>query len=79
LKPHSHLSTAFRLRPTEPELARQLALFLRRQGCRANLDGEGAVLVELPHEFHEKQAELELGLYVRLWEVLSGTRVTILE
>jgi hypothetical protein len=79
LKLHSHLSTSFLLRLTQPELVCQLALFLHRQGCRANLEGEGTVLVELRHEFHEKQAELELRLYVRLWEVVSGIRVSILE
>jgi hypothetical protein len=73
----TRMATALLLRTREPELAPALAFFLRRQGCAADLRGDGTVSVELPHELHEKQAQMELELYVRLWEVLHGTRIEV--
>jgi hypothetical protein len=73
------MSTAYRLLPTERELAPALALFLHRQGCRTRVTEEGAIMVEPPHDVHAKQAELELRLYIRLWEVLYGTHVTVFD
>jgi hypothetical protein len=73
------MSTAFRLRPTERKLASALALFLHRQGCRTKVKRDGTILVEPLHDLHDEQAELELRLYVRLWEVLYGTRVAFLD
>jgi hypothetical protein len=73
------MPTALHLRTREPELAPALALFLRRQGCAAHVRPDGTVSVELPHDLHEKQAQMELELYVRLWEVLHGTRIEVLD
>jgi hypothetical protein len=77
--PRTQMPTALHLRPRERELAPALAFFLRRQGCAAELRQDGTVLVELPHQLHEQQAEMELDLYVRLWEVLHGTRIEVLD
>jgi hypothetical protein len=66
-----------RLRVSEPSLAEALATFLNRRECVAETTATGWVILELPHELHEKQAHLELRLYVRLWEVLNETRVDI--
>jgi hypothetical protein len=71
------MSKAFRVQPVERELAPALAHYLRRQGCSTELTREGAIIVTPPHELHDEQAELELRLYVRLWEVLHGTRVSL--
>ena len=73
------MSTTLYLRPMERDLVSVLALFLQRQGCRTELIAEDIVSVQLPHSIHEKQAELELQLYIRLWEVLYGTHVSVLE
>jgi hypothetical protein len=75
----TQMSTALHLRPREREIAPALAFFLRRQGCAAELRQDGTVLVELPHQLHEQQAEMELELYVRLWEVLHGARIEVLD
>jgi hypothetical protein len=75
----TQMPTALHLRPRERELAPALAFFLRRQGCAAELRQDGTVLVELPHQLHEQQAGMELELYVRLWEVLHGTRIEVLD
>jgi hypothetical protein len=63
----------------ERGLAPALAFFLRRQGCAGELRQDGTVLVELPHQLYEQQAGMELELYVRLWEVLHGTRIEVLD
>jgi hypothetical protein len=73
------MSRARRLRTREPELAPALAFFLRRQGCAAHLREDGTISVELPHDLHDRQAQMELELYVRLWEVLHGTRIEVLD
>jgi hypothetical protein len=72
------MSKAFHLRPVERELAPALARYLRRQGCSTELMNDGAVIVTPPHDLHEDQAELELRLYIRLWEVLHGARISML-
>jgi hypothetical protein len=74
----TRMSTALLLRTKEPELAPALAFFLRRQGCSVDLREDGTVSADLPHELHEKQALMELELYVRLWEVLHRTRIEVL-
>ena len=65
------------LRPSDPETCDDLAFFLRRHECWAYAAEHGTVLVELPHVFHEKQARMELGLYIRLWQALHGVSVRI--
>ena len=61
-----------RLRPSDPETCTDLAFFLRRHDCPVDEVGDGTVLVELPHLLHREQAQMELALYVRLWQVLHG-------
>lgn len=66
-----------RMRPNDDELAPSLAFFLRRHGCHVDLDEDGTLVVEPPHEVHDMQARLEVQLYVRLWAVLHDADVTI--
>jgi hypothetical protein len=40
---------------------------------------DGTVSVGLPHGLHEKQAQMELELYIRLWELLHGTRIEVVD
>jgi hypothetical protein len=65
------------LRPSEPEACDDLAFFLCRHDCRAEVTKEGTILVALPHTFHAEQARMELSLYVRLWQALRGVSVHI--
>jgi hypothetical protein len=67
-----------RLRLSEPGTADDLASFLSRHDCRAEVaDGE-TVIVELPHVLHLAQARMEVELYVRLWQALHGVTVDLL-
>jgi hypothetical protein len=66
-----------RLRPSEPEVRNDLAFFLCRHGCCAEVVGDGTVIVELPHVLHQEQARMELGLYIRLWQALHGVSVRV--
>ena len=65
------------LRPSDPETCDDLAFFLRRHECSAEVGEEGTVFVELPHALHEEQARMELSLYIRLWQALHGVSVRI--
>jgi hypothetical protein len=67
-----------RLRLNEPGVADELALFLCRQDCRAEVAADGTVIVALPHVLHRGQARMELELYIRLWQALSGVSVALL-
>jgi hypothetical protein len=66
-----------RLWPSEPEVGDDLALFLCRHGCFAEVAKDGTVTVELPHLLHQEQARMELGLYIRLWQALHGVSVRV--
>jgi hypothetical protein len=68
---------AIRLQPNEPEACNDLALFLCRHGCCAEVTRGGVVIVELPHVLHDKQARMELGIYIRLWQALHGVSVHV--
>ena len=68
---------ALRLWPNEPEVGDDLALFLCRHGCFAEVAKDGTVIAELPHVLHQEQARMELGLYIRLWHALHGVSVRI--
>ena len=68
---------ALRLCPRDPDVGDDLALFLCRHGCFAEVAKDGIVVVELPHVLHQEQARMELGLYIRLWQALHGVSVRI--
>jgi hypothetical protein len=68
-----------RLRLSEPRVAEDLASFLSRYDCRAEVASDGTVLVELPHVLHRDQARMELELYIRLWQALRGVTVELLQ
>jgi hypothetical protein len=72
--PPEMLRLTIRLRPSEPELGDDLALFLCRHGCFAEVAKDGTVVAELPHVLHQEQARMELGLYICLWQALHGVK-----
>jgi hypothetical protein len=77
--PHGEASMTSRLRLSEPRVAEDLASFLSRYDCRAEVAADGTVMVELPHVLHRDQARMELELYVRLWQAVHGTSVDFLD
>jgi hypothetical protein len=58
------------LRLSEPELVDDLLDYLRRRDCEGTVVRQGVIEVALPHELNEKQARLELDLYLRVWQSL---------
>jgi hypothetical protein len=56
-------------RVSNPELLPDLEAHLRRMGCVTEPVGEDRLLVSIPEAGRRDAAELELDLYLRLWEV----------
>ena len=77
-RPRGEASMTIRLRLSEPRVAEDLASFLSRYDCRAEVAADGTVMVELPHVLHRDQARMELELYIRLWQALRGVSVDLL-
>jgi hypothetical protein len=66
------------LQLSDPRLAAALAVFLKLHECETEVDAvTGTVVAGPPHALHERQGELELRLYVRLWEVVYAARVEV--
>jgi hypothetical protein len=63
---------SIRLRVGDPELRESLRDFLELRECRTEHLGEGILEAELPHELNREAANLELHLYVRVWQSLHG-------
>jgi uncharacterized secreted protein with C-terminal beta-propeller domain len=59
-----------RLRLSDPELIDSLCEFLERRECAVVQIDVETLEVELPHELHTQQAQLELDLYLRVWQSL---------
>ena len=59
-------SMALRLYPSEPDVGDDLALFLCRHGCFAEVAKDGTVIVELPHVLHQEQARMNRSLHPSL-------------
>jgi hypothetical protein len=76
--PHGKASMTIRLRLSEPGVADDLASFLSRHDCRAEVAEDETVMVELPHVLHRDQARMELELHIRLWQALRGVSVDLL-
>lgn len=57
------------LRVSDPTLLPDLEAHLRRMGCVTESIGEDRLRVEIPDVELRDAAELELDLYLRLWEV----------
>jgi hypothetical protein len=60
-----------RLRLSNKDLADDLLAFPRRRECLGErIEGSNLLEVALPHTLHEKQAEMELDLLLRVWQVM---------
>jgi hypothetical protein len=59
-----------RLRLSNPALVDDLLFFFRTRDSEAELVEEGVVEVAILHVLDDRQARLELDLYLRVWEAL---------
>jgi hypothetical protein len=65
-----------RVRLSDPGLSKEFVSFLRRAECVAELSdvhahAEGiAVEVEVPAAYDDEQAQIEVALYLRVWEAV---------
>jgi hypothetical protein len=68
-----------RLRLSNHDLADDLLDFLRRRECPGErTEGVRSAQVALPHTLHEKQAQMELDLLLRVWQVMRrGIRIEV--
>jgi hypothetical protein len=69
-----------RLRLSNQDLADDLLDFLRRRECPSErIEGTDLLEVALPHTLHEKQAEMELDLLLRVWQLLHpGNKIEVM-
>ncbi len=56
-------------RVSDPSLLPDLDAYLRRMGCATEAIAEDRLLVSIPASLRSDAAELELDLYLRLWEL----------
>jgi hypothetical protein len=68
-----------RLRLSNQDLADDLLAFLSRRECVGErIEGTRLLEVALPHTLHEKQAQMELDLLLRVWQAMHpGIRIDI--
>ena len=60
-------------RVSDPALLPDLEAHLRRMGCVTEVTADDRLLVSIPASLRQDAAELELDLYLRLWEVQVPT------
>jgi hypothetical protein len=68
-----------RLRLSDQELVDDLLDFLGRRECPGErIEGTKLLEVALPHALHEKQAQMELDLLLRVWQAIHpGIRIDV--
>jgi hypothetical protein len=68
-----------RLRLSNQDLADDLLDFLRRRECPGErIEGSNLLEFALPHLLHEKQAQMELDLLLRVWQAMHpGIRIDV--
>lgn len=57
-----------RVKISDPALVDDLVEFLSRSGCIAHAQDETTILVSIPRSLREDAAELELDLYLQVWQ-----------
>lgn len=57
-----------RVKLSDPALVDDLVDFLSRSGCVAQAEDEATILVSIPKSLRADAAQLELDLYLRVWE-----------
>lgn len=61
-------TAAVRVKISDPALVDDLVEFLSRSGCIAHAQDETTILVSIPRSLREDAAELELDLYLQVWQ-----------
>lgn len=51
-----------------PDAREELLKFLRHAGCKAWVEDDGTVVVEVPEALGEEQARMEVDLYLKAWQ-----------
>jgi hypothetical protein len=68
-----------RLRLSDPALVDDLLFFFRKRDSRAELVEDSVIEVAILHVLDDRQAQLELDLYLGVWEALHpNARVVVL-
>jgi hypothetical protein len=60
-----------KIRTSDPSLVDDLREFLRAKGCVVELTSVDTLDVQLPETTRPDAAQLELDLYLRIWEVMN--------
>jgi hypothetical protein len=66
------------LRLSDPGEKDALRAFLEKRECRVEALADDILRVGLPHELHDRQARLEVDLYLRVWQSLHDSRIEII-
>ena len=66
------------LRLSDPGEKDALRAFLEKRECRVEELADDILRVGLPHELHDRQARLEVDLYLRVWQSLHDSRIEII-
>ena len=68
-----------RLRLSNKDLTDDLLAFLQRRECVGErIEGSNLLEVALPHTLHDKQAQMELDLLLRVWQVMHpGIKIEV--
>ena len=61
------------VRTDDPTRLGELASFLERLGCRVSAVDAATLGGVAPEALRDDAAELELDLYLRVWQAISGT------
>jgi len=65
------------LRLTAPAERDALKAYLEKRECRVEEVADDMLRVDLPHELHDEQAQMEMDVYLRVWESLHHSRIEI--
>ena len=65
------------LRLSDPGEKSALRAFLEERECHVEELADDILRVGLPHELHDRQARLEVDLYLRVWQSLHDSRIEI--
>jgi hypothetical protein len=69
---------ALTVRLSDPGERDALRSFLEKHECRVEELADDILRVGLPHELHERQASMEVHLYLRVWQSLHDSRIEII-
>ncbi len=66
-----------KLRLSDPGERDALRAFLEKRECQVEELAPDLLRIGLPHELHDQQAQMEVDLYLRVWESLHDSRIEV--